>query len=56
MIVKIIQTGETVEYNDAYAARMIEQGIAVLSDKKNIKRAKSAQKEVTENVTEIADT
>ena len=29
MKVKIIKTGETQEYNDAYAARLIEQGKAV---------------------------
>ena len=29
MKVKIIKTGETAEYNDSYAARLIEQGKAI---------------------------
>lgn len=55
MTVKIIKTGEAIEYNDAYAARLIENGVAVLPDKKDAKRVKPAKKEVTEDVTEIED-
>lgn len=29
MIIKVIQTGETIQVNDSYGARLIEQGAAV---------------------------
>lgn len=46
MKVKIVKTGETVEYNDSFAMRMIEQGKAIpvsggkaTANKQAVKRA-----------------
>ena len=46
MKVKVIATGNTAEYNDSYAARLIEQGEAVPAPPEE-KKASSTVKEKT---------
>lgn len=44
MNVKMVKTGKTVEVNDCYGTRLIEQGKAVLAPKKKAAEEKQAEK------------
>ena len=51
MTVKLIKSGETLEVNDLYGARLIEQGKAVLYACERAQESKEATQETNESET-----
>ncbi len=52
MIIKVIKTGETIEVNDSYGARLIEQGMAVICPTETGEKSAPPQKGGKKNGTD----
>ena len=44
MMIKVVKTGETMEVNDSYGARMIEQGAAVICQSETSEQGEQPKK------------